>query len=111
MSSSQRLYRDRIYIVKDVILKLGEYGQLNPTALISFCGLNFKKHIPIINKMESKGLIIKDHISIGKRAITTYKPTQKGIEFCKSILEPYEIMFPRAEIDTKNNIPVLLVLV
>src|ERR671939_94627 len=103
MSSSQRLYRDRIYIVKAVILKLVEYGQLNPTALISFCGLNFKKHMPIINKMESKGLIIKAHISIGKRAITAYKPTQKGIDFCKSILEPYEIMFPRAEIDTKDN--------
>ena len=110
MSSSQRLYRDRIYIVKDVMLKLVEYGQLNPTALISFCGLNFKKHMPIINKMESKGLIIKAHISIGKRAITAYKPTQKGIDFCKSILEPYELMFPRTETDTRN-IPVLLVLV
>jgi len=107
MSSSQRLYRDRIYIVKDVILKLIEYGQLNPTALISFCGLNFKKHIPIINKMESKGLIIKDHISIGKRAITTYKPTQKGIEFCKSILEPYEIMFPRTDTPPKGGLTLL----
>jgi predicted transcriptional regulator len=46
MSSSHHLYRDRIYIVKDIILKLVEYGQLNLTALISFCGLNFKKHIP-----------------------------------------------------------------
>jgi predicted transcriptional regulator len=108
MSSSQRLYRDRIYIVKDVILKLVEYGQLNPTALISFCGLNFKKHIPIINKMESKGLIIKDHISIGKRAITTYKPTQKGIEFCRSILEPYEIMFPRTDTTPKGGLTLLL---
>ena len=111
MSTSQRLYRDRIYIVKDVILKLVEYGQLNPTALISFCELNFKKHMPIINKMESKGLIIKAHISIGKRAITTYKPTQKGIDFCKSILEPYEIMFPRTDIEMKGNMSVLLVLV
>jgi predicted transcriptional regulator len=111
MSSSQRLYRDRIYIVKDVILKLVEYGQLNPTSLISFCGLNFKKHISIINKMESKGLIVKDHISIGKRAITAYKPTEKGIDFCKSILEPYEIMFPRTDIGMKENIAVLLVLV
>ena len=108
MSSSQRLYRDRIYIVKDVILKLVEYGQLNPTTLISYCGLNFKKHIPIINKMESKGLIIKDHISIGRRAITTYKPTQKGIEFCRSILEPYEIMFPRTDTGPKESLAMLL---
>jgi hypothetical protein len=60
--------------------------------------------------MESKGLITKDHISIGKRAITTYKPTEKGIDFCKSILEPYEIMFPRTDIGMKENIAVLLVL-
>jgi predicted transcriptional regulator len=111
MSRSQRLYRDRIYIVKDVILKLVEYGQLNPTALISFCGLNFKKHIPIINKMESKGLIIKDHILMGKRPITSYKPTQKGIDFCRSILEPYEIMFPRTDIGPKGSLALLLILV
>jgi predicted transcriptional regulator len=111
MSSSHHLYRDRIYIVKDIILKLVEYGQLNPTALISFCGLNFKKHIPIINKMESKGLIIKDHFLLGKRAITAYKPTQKGIDFCKSILEPYEIMFPRTDVVQKESMPLLLFLV
>ncbi len=111
MSSSHHSYRDRIYIVKDIILKLVEYGQLNPTALISFCGLNFKKHIPIINKMESKGLIIKDHILIGKRAITTYKPTQQGIDFCRSILEPYEIMFPRTDIVPKGSLGLVSVLV
>jgi predicted transcriptional regulator len=111
MSSSHHSYRDRIYIVKDIILKLVEYGQLNPTALISFCGLNFKKHIPIINKMESRGLIIKDHILIGKRAITTYKPTQQGIDFCRSILEPYEIMFPRTDIVPKGSLGLVLVLV
>jgi hypothetical protein len=61
--------------------------------------------------MESKGLIVKDHISIGKRGITTYKPTEKGIDFCKSNLEPYEIMFPRTDIGIKENIAVLLVLV
>jgi hypothetical protein len=70
MSISQRLYRDRIYIV---MLKLVEYGQLNPTSLISFYGLNFKKHISIINKMESKGLIIKDHVSIVKDNVLPYR--------------------------------------
>ena len=24
-----------------------------------------------------------------------YEPTQKGIEFCRSVLEPYERIFPR----------------
>jgi hypothetical protein len=27
--------------------------------------------------------------------VIVYKPTQKGIEFCRSILEPYERIFPR----------------
>jgi predicted transcriptional regulator len=88
MSSSHHSYRDRIYIVKDIILKLVEYGQLNPTALISFCGLNFKKHIPIINKMESKGLIIKDHILIGKRAITNISQHNKESIFVDLFWSP-----------------------
>ena len=111
MSGSQTSYRDRIYIVKDIILKLVEYGELNQTSLISFCGLNFKKHIPIINKMELKGLITKNHVSTGKRTITTYEPTQKGIEFCEHILEPYEIMFPRIESTAKHNLELALILI
>ena len=43
MSGSSGSYRDRIYIVKDIILKLVERGELNQTALLSFCGLNLKK--------------------------------------------------------------------
>ena len=38
--SGSQPYRDRIYIVKDIIMKLVEYGELNQTALVSFCGLN-----------------------------------------------------------------------
>jgi hypothetical protein len=40
-------------------------------------------------------LISRNEIPFGKRMVTVYKPTQKGIEFCRSILEPYEKMFPR----------------
>jgi predicted transcriptional regulator len=94
-SSSHILYRDRIYIIKDVILKLEEYGELNHTALVSFCGLNMTKHKPLIEDLETKQLITRSQILVGKRAITIYKPSSKGIEFCKSMLEPYEIMFPR----------------
>jgi predicted transcriptional regulator len=94
-SSSHILYRDRIYIIKDVILKLVEYGELNHTALVSFCGLNMTKHKPLIEDLETKQLITRSQILVGKRAITIYKPSSKGIEFCKTILEPYEIMFPR----------------
>jgi predicted transcriptional regulator len=97
MSGTQRLYRDRIYIVKDIILKLVQYGELTATSLISFCGLNFKKHMSIVDKLESKGLTSKNLRLVGKKPITAYKPTRKGIEFCSHILEPYEIMFPRTD--------------
>ncbi|MDF2768948.1 MAG: putative transcriptional regulator, partial [Nitrososphaeraceae archaeon] len=55
MSGSNSSYRDRIYIVKDIILKLLEYSELNQTALVSFCGLNLKKHKPILDDLESNG--------------------------------------------------------
>ncbi len=105
MSGSPISYRDRIYIVKDVILKLVEYGELNQTALVSFCGLNLKKHKPILEDIEHNELIERREATIGKRTVTIYKPTQKGMAFCRDILEPYEKMFPRRkeEIKNKNN--------
>ena len=45
-------------------------------------------------------MISRNEIQFGKRVVTVYKPTQKGIEFCRSILEPYEKMFPRRKIGT-----------
>ena len=89
-------YRDRIYIIKDVILKLVEYGELNQTALMSFCGLNLSKHRSIIEQMESRGLIVRETTTMGrKKSISIFRPTAKGMEFCKDILEPYEKVFPR----------------
>jgi predicted transcriptional regulator len=95
MSLSPTSYRDRIYIIQDIILKLVEYGELNQTALISFSGLNLKKHRCILDELEVNGLIQKSESPFGKRMVTVYKPTPSGIEFCRSILEPYERMFPR----------------
>jgi predicted transcriptional regulator len=95
MSGSQTSYRDRIYIVKDIILKLVEYGELNQTALISFCGLNLKKHRSIFDDLEYNELISKKEIQTGKRTVILYRPTQRGLDFCRSILEPYEKIFPR----------------
>jgi predicted transcriptional regulator len=94
-ASSTNIYRDRIYIIKDIILKLVEYNEMNQTALFSFCGLNLKKHKPIIDDLEKNGLIQKKGVTNGKRVVTMYKSTPEGIKFCKSILEPYENMFPR----------------
>jgi predicted transcriptional regulator len=95
MSGSPSSYRDRIYIIKDVILKLVEYGELNQTALVSFCGLNLKKHKPILDDLEENGMIERKEQVIGKRTIAFYRSTQKGIAFCRDILEPYEKVFPR----------------
>jgi predicted transcriptional regulator len=76
-------------------MKLVEYSQLNQTALVSFCGLNLKKHRSIFDKMEPNGLIIKTEKRLGKRTVTVYGATQKGLEFCSTIIEPYEKLFPR----------------
>ena len=95
MFGSSSSYRDRIYIVKDIILKLVEYGELNQTALVSFCGLNLKKHKPILDDLEANDLISRTERMMGKRTVAIYVPTQQGIEFCRNILEPYERMFPR----------------
>ncbi|HKH84915.1 MAG TPA: winged helix-turn-helix domain-containing protein [Nitrososphaera sp.] len=103
MSGSPTSYRDRIYIVKDVILKLVEYGELNQTALVSFCGLNLKKHKSILEDIEHNELIERRETTTGKRIVTIYSPTQKGMSFCRDILEPYEKMFPRRKDEMKRN--------
>jgi predicted transcriptional regulator len=103
MSGSPISYRDRIYIVKDVILKLVEYGELNQTALVSFCGLNLKKHKPILEDIEHNELIERREATIGKRTVTIYNPTQKGMAFCRDILEPYERVFPRKKDEKKKG--------
>ncbi|AFS81297.1 hypothetical protein NKOR_07150 [Candidatus Nitrosopumilus koreensis AR1] len=89
-------YRDRIYIVKDIILTLSEYGELNQTALFSFCGLNISKHKQILDNLEQNDIIQRTEKVEGKRAVTIFKVTPKGMNFCHEILEPYEKLFPRS---------------
>lgn len=93
--SASRGYRDKAYIIKDIILTLGEYGELNQTALLSFCGLNLTKHRTILDDLESHEMITREERVMGKRTIAIYKTTQKGVEFCRTILDPYENLFPR----------------
>ncbi len=101
--SSSSIYRDRIYIIKDIILMLVQYGELNQTALVSFCGLNLKKHKPILDDLKSNDFIASIERSLGKRIVTIYKPTQKGVDFCRAILEPYEKLFPRKKAINEKN--------
>jgi predicted transcriptional regulator len=90
-------YRDRIYIRKDIILKLTEHGEMNQTSLLSYCGLNLMKHKDILDSLEKKGFLKKTEEPWGSKKMIKYAVTQKGREFCKLVLEPYEDMFPRKE--------------
>ena len=76
-------------------MKLVEHNELNQTTLLTFCGLNLKKHKSILDELESNEFVSKNELPYGKRRIILYKPTRKGIEFCTNILEPYEKVFPR----------------
>ena len=90
-------YRDRIYIRKDIMFKLYEYGELNQSKLISYCGLNNVKHKEIIDDLVEKELIVRTEESWGNKTIIKYRVSQKGREILKEILEPYEALFPRSE--------------
>lgn len=104
-SGVSRRQRDRIYIVKDIIHILSEYGELNQTALLSYSGLNLTKHRSILEELESQEMIRKENRIGKKRSISIFKATQKGISFCKSILDPYETLFPRKSLqETKRTI-------
>ena len=90
-------YRDRIYIRKDIILKLSEYGELNQSRLMSYCGLNNIKHKGILDNMVRKGLLAKIEEPWGNKTIMKYRVSEKGRVILKEVLEPYEALFPRNE--------------
>ena len=95
-----REYRDRIYIRKDILLKLCEYGELNQSKLMSICGLNNVKHKEILEDMIEKGILELEKEPWGNKVILKYKISQKGVNLMKAILEPYEELFPR---DSQND--------
>jgi predicted transcriptional regulator len=90
-------YRDRIYIRKDIMLKLSEYGELNQSKLMSYCGLNNVKHKEIIDDMVAKDLITRFEESWGNKTIIKYKMSERGREILREVLEPYEALFPRGD--------------
>ena len=94
-----REYRDRIYIRKDILLKLSEYGELNQSKLMSICGLNNVKHKGILDDMIEKGILTLDKEPWGNKIILKYKISEKGIRIMREVLEPYEELFPRVDKD------------
>jgi predicted transcriptional regulator len=90
-------HRERIYIRKDIILKLAEHGQLNQSQLMSYCGLNNVKHKPILDEMVARGLITRAEEPWGSKKVIIYKVSDVGKRLAREILEPYESLFPRGE--------------
>jgi predicted transcriptional regulator len=83
---------------KDILLKLSDYGELNQSQLMSYCGLNNVKHKPIIDELVEKGLIIRFEEPWGKQnRIITYRVSENGKEIARAIFEPYELLFPRSD--------------
>jgi len=95
-------HRERIYIRKDIILKLAEHGQLNQSQLMSYCGLNNVKHKPILDEMVARGLITRVEEPWGAKKIIIYKTSPLGQKLAREILEPYESLFPRSEEPEKS---------
>ena len=82
---------------KDIILKLAEYGELNQSKLMSYCGLNNIKHKAIVDELVEKGLIVRIEEPWGAKKIIKYRVSEKGKQIAREILEPYESLFPRSE--------------
>ncbi|AIC15355.1 helix-turn-helix domain-containing protein [Nitrososphaera viennensis] len=79
-------------------MKLSDYGELNQSQLMSYCGLNNVKHKPIIDELVEKGLIIRFEEPWGEQnRIIKYRVSEKGKEIVEAVLEPYELLFPRGE--------------
>ena len=90
-------YRDRVYIRKDIILKLYEHGEINQSKLMTICGLNNVKHKGILDDMVKKNLITRKEEPWGNKVIIKYVVSEKGRDILKQLLEPYEELFPRKE--------------
>lgn len=78
-------------------MKLYEFGEMNQSKLMSYCGLNNVKHKGIIDSMVKKEMIEKRNESRGQKTIFHYKISQKGKNILEDILQRYEDLFPREE--------------
>jgi predicted transcriptional regulator len=90
-------YRERIYLRKDILLKLYEYGEMNQSKLMSVCGLNNVKHKGILDSMVNKQLIERRDEYWGHKTVYKYKIAEKGKTLLEDILQRYEDLFPRED--------------
>jgi len=96
-------YRERIYIRKDIMMKLYKYGELNQSKLLSYCGLNSVRHKGILDDMVKRDLIARTEESWGNKMVIKYRISERGKTILTELFEPYEELFPRAEEEASSN--------
>ena len=74
-----------------------EYGELNQSKLMSYCGLNNIKHKSVLDDMVRKEILTKIEEPWGNKTIIKYRVSERGKEILREILDPYEELFPRNE--------------
>lgn len=84
-------------------MKLCEYGEINQSKLMSYCGLNNVKHKEILDDMVKKGLINRMEENWGTKVIINYNVSEKGRLILNEILAPYEELFPRNEANRTHD--------
>jgi predicted transcriptional regulator len=70
---------------------------------MSYCGLNNVKHKEIVDDMVGKGLMNRLEEPCGNKTIIKYKLSEKGREILNEVLEPYETLFPRNEMNKSTS--------
>lgn len=66
---------------------------------MSYCGLNNVRHKGLVDNMIKKKMIIRTKESWGNKIIIKYKLSEEGRKILREVLEPYETLFPRDEVD------------
>ena len=94
---------EELVFTKDIMFKLYEYGELNQSKLMSYCGLNNVKHKGIIDDSVEKEFIVRIDEMWGSKTIIKYRISEKGLAILREILEPYETLFPRGETDNAGT--------
>ena len=70
---------------------------------MSYCGLNNVKHKGILDDMVKKEMIVRTEEPWGNKTIIKYRVSEKGNDILRQILEPYESLFPRGEMQKGHD--------
>lgn len=89
---------------KDIILKLAEYGELNQSKLMAYCGLNNSKHRGILDELVEKDFIRRREEPWGAKKVILYRVSEKGEKLpgrFLSLTNPYSREMRRQNRDDK----------